>query len=49
VKLKFIKMKLKETNTTDKKHNNSGAIFQSKRATWNSRRKYDYKYITTVF
>ncbi len=42
-------MKLKETNNIDKKVNNSGTIFQSKRATWNSRRNYNYKYITTVF
>jgi hypothetical protein len=42
-------MKSKETNHIDKKGGNSGIIFQSKRATWNSRRKYNYKYITTVF
>lgn len=42
-------MKLKELNNIDKKNNNSGEIFQSKRATWNSRRKYNYKYVTTVF
>jgi hypothetical protein len=42
-------MKLKETNNIDKKESNSVIIFQSKRATWNSRRKYNYKYVTTVF
>tara|TARA_B110000503_G_scaffold72452_1_gene112022 strand:+ start:337 stop:465 length:129 start_codon:yes stop_codon:yes gene_type:complete len=42
-------MKSKETNHIDKKDNNSGITFQSKRVTWNSRRKYNYKYITTVF
>jgi hypothetical protein len=42
-------MKSKEANNIDKRNNNSGAIFQSKRTTWNSRRKYNYKYITTVF
>ena len=42
-------MKSKETNSIDKKENNSGIIFHTKRATWNSRRKYNYKYITTVF
>ena len=42
-------MKSKETNSIDKKENSSGIIFQTKRATWNSRRKYNYKYITTVF
>ncbi|MEE9407435.1 MAG: hypothetical protein V3V28_05115 [Polaribacter sp.] len=29
--------------------NNSTEIIQSKRYSWNSRRKYNYKYITTVF
>ena len=42
-------MKLKETNRNNKKEHDSGIIFQTKRATWNSRRKYNYKYITTVF
>lgn len=42
-------MKSKFTNNIDKKNNNSGEIFQPKRASWNSRRKYNYKYITTVF
>jgi hypothetical protein len=31
------------------KKNNSSEIIQSKRTTWNSRRKYNYRYITTVF
>ncbi len=42
-------MKLRSINSTEKKNNNSGEIFQSKRATWNSRRKYNYKYITSIF
>ncbi|WP_302850527.1 hypothetical protein [Polaribacter litorisediminis] len=42
-------MKSKDTNNEEKKNNNSGEIFQSKRSTWNSRRRYNYKYITTVF
>ena len=43
-------MKSKNTTTIEKRNNNNaGEIFQSKRATWNSRRKYNYKYITTVF
>lgn len=42
-------MKLKDTNNIDKKNNNSGETFLPKRAAWNSRRKYNYKYITTVF
>ncbi|MGB0880610.1 MAG: hypothetical protein ACPGTO_08595 [Polaribacter sp.] len=29
--------------------NNLGEIIQSKRMIWNTRRKYNYKYITTVF
>jgi hypothetical protein len=41
-------------NTTDikikeEKKSNSTEIFQYKRSFWNSRRKYNYKYITTVF
>ena len=42
-------MKVKDINNTDKNKNNSGEIFQSKRNVWNNRRKYNYKYITTVF
>jgi hypothetical protein len=42
-------MKIKDTNNIEKKSNNSGEVFQSKRSTWNSRRRYNYKYITTVF
>jgi hypothetical protein len=42
-------MSHKEENTKSaKKGTNSGEIFQSKRNIWNSRRKYNYKYITTV-
>ncbi|WP_274704101.1 hypothetical protein [Polaribacter marinus] len=33
----------------ENKKNNTVEIIQSKRATWNTRRKYNYKYITTVF
>lgn len=41
-------------NTTDlkikeDKKSNSTEIFQYKRSLWNARRKYNYKYITTVF
>ncbi|WP_257789762.1 hypothetical protein [Polaribacter sp. SA4-12] len=35
-------------NNEEKKENTTGTI-QSKRMTWNSRRKYNYKYITTIF
>ena len=41
-------MKTKVINNTEKR-NNSGELVFSKRTTWNSRRKYNYKYITTVF
>ncbi len=34
---------------TIKKENKKTAIIQSKRTTWNTRRKYNYKYITAVF
>ncbi len=39
------------TNHTTKeiKKNTSIGIVHSKRTTWNTKRKYDYKYITTVF
>ena len=33
----------------NQKRENSFEIVQSKRMTWNTRRKYNYKYITTVF
>ncbi len=33
----------------ENKNNSSTEIIQSKRYTWNTRRKYNYKYITTVF
>ncbi|WP_299667339.1 hypothetical protein [uncultured Polaribacter sp.] len=36
------------TETTNKETKKI-AIVMSKRMTWNSRRKYNYKYITTVF
>ncbi|WP_302849205.1 hypothetical protein [Polaribacter sp. SA4-10] len=35
--------------TKEDKNNNSSEIIQSKRHTWNTRRKYNYKYVTTVF
>jgi len=38
-----------ENNIKEEKKGNSNGIIQSKRATWNTRRKYNYKYITTVF
>ncbi|WP_262885935.1 hypothetical protein [Polaribacter septentrionalilitoris] len=38
----------KEQNNNQKR-DNSFEIVQSKRMTWNTRRKYNYKYITTVF
>ena len=41
-------MKNKDINNEEKKNNSTG-IVQSKRYTWNTRRKYNYKYITTVF
>jgi hypothetical protein len=40
-------MKLKEINNTEKK-SNSSEMYTSKRNTWNSRRKYNYRYVTTV-
>ena len=36
------------TNNEQKKEN-SFEVIQSKRMTWNTRRKYNYKYVTTVF
>ncbi|WP_302849811.1 hypothetical protein [Polaribacter pectinis] len=37
-------------NTTkENSKNDSTEIITSKRYTWNTRRKYNYKYITTVF
>lgn len=38
----------KEQNNNQKR-DNLFEIVQSKRMTWNTRRKYNYKYITTVF
>ncbi|MEO9570868.1 MAG: hypothetical protein ABJH82_06325 [Polaribacter sp.] len=40
-------MRNNHINNEDVK-NNSKEIIQSKRMTWNTRRKYNYKYITTV-
>ena len=31
------------------KENKKVVMVQSKRTTWNTKRKYNYKYITTVF
>ena len=36
-------------NKKEIKKGNNIDIIQSKRLTWNTRRKYNYKYITTVF
>ena len=38
-----------DINSKQQKKSNKVEIIQSKRATWNTRRKYNYKYITTVF
>ncbi|WP_284041220.1 hypothetical protein [Polaribacter sp. Z022] len=40
-------MKNNHINNEEIKSNSKG-IIQSKRMTWNTRRKYNYKYITTV-
>ena len=45
---KLITMKNNHINNEEVKNNSKG-IIQSKRMTWNTRRKYNYKYITTVF
>ncbi|WP_435415327.1 hypothetical protein [Polaribacter aestuariivivens] len=42
-------MKSIQTTETENKRTNSSEIVQSKRFTWNTRRKYNYKYVTTVF
>ncbi|WP_254917173.1 hypothetical protein [Polaribacter haliotis] len=42
-------MKSTPTIETENKKSNPLEIVHSKRATWNTRRKYNYKYITTVF
>jgi len=36
-------------NLKIEKRNGSARTIVSKRTTWNTRRKYNYKYITTVF
>ncbi len=41
-------MKIKENNKLEK-NSNPGEIYLPKRNAWNTRRKYNYKYITTVF
>ena len=41
-------MKIEEKGLQEGKKNYSAEIVQSKRGTWNARRKYNYKYITTV-
>jgi hypothetical protein len=45
------KIQMTTINNTPKEHkkNNSTEIILSKRTTWYTRRKYNYKYITTVF
>ncbi|WP_302850199.1 hypothetical protein [Polaribacter cellanae] len=42
-------MKSSQTLERENKKSNSFETIQSKRHTWNTRRKYNYKYITTVF
>ncbi|WP_299049250.1 hypothetical protein [uncultured Polaribacter sp.] len=39
----------KQNNNDNQKNNVSLDNIKSKRMTWNIRRKYNYKYITTVF
>lgn len=39
---------MKSTDTTEK-NTQKNTIILSKRITWNTRRKYNYKYVTTVF
>ncbi len=36
-------------NLKEEKKNNQLSSFYSKRVSWNSKRKYNYKYITSVF
>ncbi|MFK8060135.1 MAG: hypothetical protein AB8B78_08610 [Polaribacter sp.] len=40
---------MSKNNIEKSQKNTSVEIIQSKRTTWNTRRKYNYKYITTVF
>ena len=47
--IKKIQMTTVNKIAKEKKINNSSEIILSKRTTWNTRRKYNYKYITTVF
>ena len=47
--IKLIKMTTVNNTLKENKKNNSTEIILSKRTTWNTRRKYNYKYITTVF
>jgi len=42
-------MKIEEKELQKGKKNNSIETIQPKRGTWNARRKYNYKYITTIF
>jgi hypothetical protein len=35
--------------SSEEKKENPAVTIQSKRMTWNSRRRHNYKYITTVF
>ncbi len=36
-------------NLKEEKKNNQTSSINSKRVSWNSKRKYNYKYITSVF
>lgn len=38
-----------ESINTTKKNSKSVETLQSKRTLWNSRRNYNYRYVTTVF
>ncbi|WP_302849914.1 hypothetical protein [Polaribacter batillariae] len=42
-------MKSTQSIEAENKKSNSFGIIQSKRFAWNTKRKYNYKYITTVF
>ena len=39
----------KQNDNNGQKNNTSIESIKSKRMTWNIRRKYNYKYVTTVF
>ena len=46
---KTIDMTIINKTPKENKKNNATEIILSKRTTWNTRRKYNYTYITTVF